>query len=268
MVDKPDRVTPRFPPHLERLVQHAITERLKQLDVGFGYSSASCGSDIIFLESVLEINGEINIILPYEKMQFANDSVDIIPGSNWEDRYYRLLDQATQVLTASEYRLEEGSVFYDYASLLLYGLAKKRAKQLETELVPIAVWNERQGDGPGGTETNVKRWSRYGNNIELFNPTMIRNGQPLQVRIYPGEITNQLHDNKPELPAEFTMQIMAILFADVVKFTKLTEKEITLFVQNFLGSIADMIASSSHVPEIKNTWGDAIYFVFSNSLMK
>ena len=38
----------------EAAVRQAIRERLEKLDVGMGYSSAACGSDILFLEEILE----------------------------------------------------------------------------------------------------------------------------------------------------------------------------------------------------------------------
>jgi class 3 adenylate cyclase len=56
--------------------------------------------------------------------------------------------------------------------------------------------------------------------------------------------------------------MIAILFADAVNFSRLTEEEIPRFVRYFLGSIGEMAATSRHVPVMKNTWGDGILFVF------
>ncbi|MDP9187559.1 MAG: DUF4071 domain-containing protein, partial [Verrucomicrobiota bacterium] len=49
MIDRPDRTTPRFPLQLEPLVAKEIRRKLDQLEPGFGFSSAACGSDILFL---------------------------------------------------------------------------------------------------------------------------------------------------------------------------------------------------------------------------
>ncbi len=102
MIDLPDRPQPRFPAHLETQIYQAIRERLSQLDVGIGYASAACGSDILFLEAILERKGEIHLVLPYSASQFIPDCVDIIPDSNWKERFNRLLDRATEVNVAND----------------------------------------------------------------------------------------------------------------------------------------------------------------------
>eukprot|EP01138_Halocafeteria_seosinensis_P000025 gb/GECG01000025.1/.p1 GENE.gb/GECG01000025.1/~~gb/GECG01000025.1/.p1 ORF type:complete len:1054 (+),score=121.54 gb/GECG01000025.1/:1-3162(+) len=65
-------------------------------------------------------------------------------------------------------------------------------------------------------------------------------------------------------PAERPRLIMGILFADIVGYSKLREHEVLSFVENFMGSVAAMIEDlpSSKRPCVKNTWGDAFYFVF------
>ena len=57
---------------------------------------------------------------------------------------------------------------------------------------------------------------------------------------------------------------MAMLFADAVNFSKLTEQQIPLFLNHFLGAIGKLISTSPHAPSIKNTWGDGLYFVFAD----
>ena len=55
---------------------------------------------------------------------------------------------------------------------------------------------------------------------------------------------------------------MAMLFADAVNFSKLTEPQIPRFLNHFLGAIGNLMSKSAHAPLIKNTWGDGLYFVF------
>lgn len=67
MIDRPDRAVPRFPPLLERAVGGAIRDRLTQLNGHIGYSSAACGSDILFLEALQDARGqgsESHVVLP------------------------------------------------------------------------------------------------------------------------------------------------------------------------------------------------------------
>src|SRR5262249_38596213 len=62
----------------------------------------------------------------------------------------------------------------------------------------------------------------------------------------------------------FPQHIMAMLFADVVGYTKLEEERIPSFVRHFMARIAEMVSASDPKPVLRNTWGDAIYLVFEN----
>ena len=44
--------------------------KLEEYNSCIAYSSAACGADIIFLEEILDMGGEINIILPFEVESF------------------------------------------------------------------------------------------------------------------------------------------------------------------------------------------------------
>src|SRR5439155_13815100 len=116
--------------------------------VGVGFSSAACGADILFQEAVADLGGEANVVLPYEAELFERDSVDIIPGADWKARFRAVLERATQTVTASIGKIAFGSISYDYCNQVLDGLARVRAAELGTELVPLAVWDGRGGDGP------------------------------------------------------------------------------------------------------------------------
>ena len=62
----------------------------------------------------------------------------------------------------------------------------------------------------------------------------------------------------------FNSRIVSVLFADAVGFSKLTEPEVPRFVQHFLGAIADLSDEFGESILAKNTWGDGLYFVFSD----
>jgi class 3 adenylate cyclase len=61
----------------------------------------------------------------------------------------------------------------------------------------------------------------------------------------------------------FASRIVTILFADAVGFSKLTEDEVPRFVQDFLGAIAQLFGKFRASVIARNTWGDGLYFVFS-----
>ena len=266
MIDRVDRTDPRFPKECEEAVAKEIRSRLDKIKPGFGFSSAACGSDILFLEAMLEIGAEISVLLPYDKEEFIRDSVDFIPGSKWRARFENVLAQAARVLTASTQRLEIGGVSYDFCNQLLLGLAAIRSGQLDTELIPLAVWNGQPGDGPGGVSSVVENWRTHGHQPEIIDLAKIS-----RVRATPGKAAG-LEDSAaspptsaaaPESEHVFTSRIVAILFADAVGFSKLTEAEVPLFVGQFLGAIARLSEEFSESILARNTWGDGLYFIFS-----
>lgn len=264
MIDRPERPSPRFPPQLEPAVRQAISDRLRQRNARIGYASAACGSDILFLETILELQGEAHVILPYDQEPFRQDSVELIQGADWGGRYARVLQAAAEVQSASEQRLVAGSVSYDYANILLYGLATIRAHRLETDLIPLAVWDGRAGDGPGGTADTVRRWQELGQPVEVVAVTeLLQIACPaLAQRAMPPTSPPLVHPVQPPLP--FPREIMAMLFADAVGFSQLTEEQIPGFVQQYLGAVAALMVRSPYAPVMKNTWGDGLYGVFAN----
>ncbi|HEX6190378.1 MAG TPA: TRAFs-binding domain-containing protein [Pyrinomonadaceae bacterium] len=273
LIDRPERASPRFPAQIEPAVRAAIQKQVKKIAPGFGYASAGCGADVMFLEALLDAGAEANVVLPYAKEQFIEDSV-AFAGGDWVKRFASVLERATTVTTASSERIEEGSMSFEYANLLLYGLADIRARQLETHLVPLAVWDQKPGDGPGGTASAVAHWKNLGLNVQVIDlakilkrergssPT-VREGAVSEPPALAGGFKTKMR-KAASTTATLPTRIMAMLFADAVNFSKLTEPQIPLFLNHFLGAIGNLISTSPHAPSIKNTWGDGLYFVFSD----
>jgi class 3 adenylate cyclase/tetratricopeptide (TPR) repeat protein len=284
LVDRPGRPTPRFPPSLEASVRQAMQDRLRDLDAGVGFASAGCGGDILFLEALEERKAEMQIVLPYDPAQFRVDSVDFVPRSDWGERYGRLLETASEVTVASDRRLGGGKISYEYGFAVLDGLACLRAEAIGTELVCLALWDGRPGDGPGGTASSVEWWRRSGRRLEILDL-----GELLRVHwasawpasgprtdalasggVSPsaeeGDLSGPSTDSSTASgPGEgFDPSIVGLFFADVQGFSRLTEEELPRFVEHFLGAVADQIDALPRPPLLENTWGDGIHLVFAD----
>jgi class 3 adenylate cyclase len=263
-IDLPDRAAPRFPPELEEPVRRAIRARLEEIDAGFGYSSAACGADILFIEAMQERGAETHIVLAYNKQQFKEDSVVFITDAGWSARWDTALERATEVSIASEQRMESGGMSFEYTNLLFEGLATIRARQLETELVPLAVWDGCEGDGPGGTASIVAHWRAKGYVVETINIAEILRAESARLAPRAASVRpKSVEEPKIEAALEFAPQTIAILFADAIGFSKLTEEQLPIFIRRFLGRIGELTASVPAPPIMKNTWGDGLYLVFS-----
>jgi len=263
MIDRPDRDARRFPAHLEPAVKRAIRQRLEELGAGFGFAGAACGSDILFHEAILDMNGETQVVLPYQKELFIKESVDIVPGANWIERYQSVINRAVAVYEASKQSRSSGSVLYEFANLMLHGLASVRAEQLQTRLVPLVVWDGKAGDGGGGTASAVERWRAAGPAVEIIDlAALLEGGQS----VYSLSATSRdaISVHTPEATPGFTQEIRALLFADVEGFSKLNDEEVPRFVNHVLGLVARLAKNSAHQPLTMNTWGDGLYLVFAN----
>ncbi|MFZ3216645.1 MAG: RyR domain-containing protein [Candidatus Acidiferrales bacterium] len=261
MIDRPGRLSPRFPPQLESATFAAIRNRLKKLDAGFGYASAACGSDILFHEAILERGGEIHVSLPFNREDFVADSVDIVPGADWPTRFDRLLMRDPGVRVVTPERLYGGSIVYDYGNRILQGLAAERADQLGARLICLAVWDRKSGDGPFGTASTVQRWRKSGNRVEIIDITKLLRSHCPELSSAATGVARPA--DRAKCTPEFSPRIVALLFADAKGFSKLSEQQVPLFVRHFWGLVREILASSSQTPLNCNTWGDALYFVFS-----
>jgi len=268
MIDRPDRATPRFPSEFESAVAKEIQRKIAILKPGFGFASAACGSDILFLEAMLDAGAEVSVVLPYNEEDFVRDSVDFVPNSNWRARFERVLTRSARVIAASTQRIGTDDISYEFCSQLLLGLAAIRCRQLDSTLTPLAVWNEKPGDDLGGTASVVENWRQLGYEPEIINLEEIcrrrspltagRQRRPLQKSRRAGSRIAQTSDES------FGSRVVAILFADAVGFSKLAESEVPRFVQHFLGEIAKLTNRFADSIIAKNTWGDGLYLVFSD----
>jgi class 3 adenylate cyclase len=119
------------------------------------------------------------------------------------------------------------------------------------------VWDGREGDGPGGTASAVAQWNAFGCRASIINPR--------EMFAHDAAIVTAPPPAPAAASTGFSGTMMALLFADVVGFSKLTEPEIPLFARYFLGGVAELIARSKHKPVQTNTWGDGLYFTFATA---
>ncbi len=275
MIDRPDRKVPRFPQVIVPRIKREIQNRLTRIKPGFAFSSAACGGDLLFLEAALDLQAEAHIVLPFEEKQFIESSVAINPGDKWEESFGKVISRANSVTTVSEALFDGGASVFDYANIILFGMAVDKKNRLETDLIPLILWDGKPGDGPGGTASMVESWKMRGYNIEIIDPRdfyadkVVIEKSP-KVKKKPAKpVTNKVEgpvcsdlSHEGGQGREFAPEIKAILFADAVHFSRLKEKQIPLFIREFLGLIGSRANRRGGAPSMRNTWGDGLFFVF------
>jgi len=78
-----------------------------------------------------------------------------------------VLKAAKQVIYASRHPATE--VYLAYANVLMFGLAKSRARGIEGRVRALAVWDGQPGQG-GGTGSAISRWRSCGQSVRALNP--------------------------------------------------------------------------------------------------
>ena len=257
MIDRRDRGTPRFPQEMGPTVQDAVRARLGALAPAAVYGSAACGADLICLEVAADLGCETHVVLPFPPGAFREASVDYA-GAQWSDRFEAALARADSVTITSDHRARESTATYEYANLVLTGMAQLRAQLLDTGVVGLAVHDPRSAGAPGGTASTMTLWKSRGMAVEsiaLQTPDAEASPRPE----LPGA-------NARAAPAQIRHELRSLLFADAVGYSKLSEDQIPLYITEFLGAIGELARRSSHRFEHVETAGDGLYMVFTSPL--
>lgn len=258
LIDRPGKPV-RFPHSRIEAVQAELQRVADENRVGFCFAAAACGGDLLFLKAAQNRDAECHIVLPLPPEQFREASVDVDPHRDWSMEFDQSLEQATDVTVVNDFSRDAQPVHFAYANLVMTGLAMLHARSLGAEVVPVTVWDGKPSRGIGGTGSLVEIWKQLG-----WKPVIIPPMEQADDSSESVSDTQTSSDVKSPSSDEFGMEVRAMLFADVVGYSKLTEEEIPLFIRDFMGSISECVQKTGVTIETGNTWGDAIYFVFNS----
>lgn len=267
MIDAPGRAIPRFPPALEPAVRVAIADALARLEVGFGYSSAACGADLLFLECLFEHGAQAQVVLPFRHEDFLQTSV-VFAGATWAERFHQALAQATSVhCSLREVYLGDDALF-DYNNRLMVGMALLHAERLGTEAVALMVLDSTSTGQVGGTATAFTVWQQTRGTCEVIPLDVLRRqhaGEEAHASALP-QTRPAAPGAAPSVPPDrrHQRQVKTMLFADMVGFSKLKDESEPSFVSYFLGEVARVLHGMPIKPAFKNTWGDGLFLVFDD----
>jgi class 3 adenylate cyclase/tetratricopeptide (TPR) repeat protein len=260
MIDAPDRRTPRFPQAKEAEVKQLLEKQLASMNAGIGFASAASGSDILFLEAMLARGGTIHLVLPWPAEEFVKTSVEIA-GGDWSERFEKVLAKAASIRVLGELYMPGSATGFEYCNLAMNGLARVFARSLDLEITPLAVWDGFAG-APGGTGSFVRYWRNHRVPVKVV-PIATQPPSMLNTETFETDAAD--HDDEFEVwvRASGRQEIKAIMFADVVGYSKLPETVIPRYVAQFNQRVSRLMADSPAAPINVNTWGDGLYFAFN-----
>lgn len=249
--DLPGRPVPRFSEAMVPDFAAALAARLGQIGGRIGYASAARGGDLLFLEAMQAAGAETHIVLALERDAFCRASVSTPAHAGWDETFDRVLTGATSLRVANENSSQADGLTFEFCTRLLLGLAWQRARQLDTELHTLVLWNGAAGDGHGGTSWAIGHLLGLGARIE---------------NLFPGLEGPVIELDAPAPPAMGADEraIRAVLFADCKGYSKLREERIADYTRHFLTGVKTLTGRLPFRPIAANTWGDGLFLVFEN----
>lgn len=258
MIDAPDRTSPRLPEAIEDALAARLAQRLDALDAGFGYCSAACGADLMFIEAMLARGAEVHVTLPFERNDFLATSV-AYAGGHWVERFDQALRRVASVSYGVHERYLGDESLYAYAGRLMQGAALLRGRELESEPMLLAVADRDAERLPGGTRDMLENWQRLGLPLERIDPALLREVVVPRGTVLP---TSRALPKVELRSTPLRREICTMLFADMVGFSRLSEEDTPSFLVHFLGAISEMVKRCGQPPAFVNTWGDGLFMVF------
>lgn len=177
MIDRPDRKEPRFPAYAEEQVRRDLEKVIREKNIRIAYSSCACGGDILFMEEVLKAGGECVILPPLPLEDTIRNSVDIIPGADWQRRLEKILQNGDVLLLEAEcdeVGEEDDAIIYDFTNRYLFGMALHKAATLNFPLHGVTVWNGKKSGLTGGTDSAVALWEKKDIAIHIIAPEITK----------------------------------------------------------------------------------------------
>ncbi len=155
MIDRPDRLTKRFPAEKESIAAQNIAAALDQLGAGpedLALAQGASGGDLLFLEACRQRNVRLQLLLPLPEPEFIQRSIlPSVDGPKWRDRFYalksdlkdepRIMPDELGPLPKDMNPFERCNRWLLYTALS-YGINNVRF---------LCLWDGGGGDGPGGT---------------------------------------------------------------------------------------------------------------------
>jgi class 3 adenylate cyclase/tetratricopeptide (TPR) repeat protein len=244
----------RFPESREQEVSLQIAAALKREAVVFGYGSLASGADILFAEALLYRAAELNLVLPFELEEFKR--VSVAPaGGRWLARFDACLKQAKSLTFATTDQYLGDESLFGYASRTAMGMARLRARFLDTTPRQIVVWDGAKVSPHAsyGTGLDTTVWRKLGLPCEVISPDGEKKSTVIKASSH----------RSVQSPKRKTArrEVRAMLFGDIKWFSHLNEAQLPIFTREVLGRFARVIGRHRRGVLYCNTWGDGLKVV-------
>ncbi|MDO9159217.1 MAG: adenylate/guanylate cyclase domain-containing protein [Burkholderiaceae bacterium] len=264
-LDAPDAQSACFPPGLEPEVAKSIAAQLDAIGAEVGFCSASSGSELLFVEAMLDRGAEVHLFLPFSEADFIRHRV-AFAGGRWERRFHSACKLATSITYATEEAFLGHDALLRFNNHLIQGMARAQAQLQLTQPHLVVVWDYAADSGAGSAADFMDNWPDIGS-LHLIDLDELRPQSPLLEPTTAAELAAAAaRATRPLVPPLLPLRhIRTLLFADIVGYSKLKEQDLPLLWRCLEGVKSHLTASGAELRLIES-WGDAIYAVMDNSL--
>ena len=169
MIDH-NRSTARFPEEISEQIKFAISNELRIKKIRIGYSSLACGSDILFVEALLELGGEANIYIPFNRDDFLKTSVEFA-GEHWLERFKKI-EESQKITYISKSNYKGVDLLFQFLGQVMIGAGIIRASLFHDQPFLLTVASEAdKSKKAGGTNALRAIWP-YPENFININPEL------------------------------------------------------------------------------------------------
>ncbi|WP_194114507.1 adenylate/guanylate cyclase domain-containing protein [Chitinilyticum piscinae] len=262
MLDAPWENCRSFPPALEEAVARKIAAELEELGAEVGFSCASAGAELLFVEAMLDRGAEVHLFLPFDREDFVRHRVAYAAG-NWERRFRNACKLATSVTYATEESFLGHSALLRFNNHLIQGMARAQANLQQAQPSLLVLWDYAAASDAGSAADFIDNWPEI-EQLRIIDLDELReqaNLADMQVPKNTG-LGVQSQSSAVVLPQR---TISTMLFADIVGYSRLSEAELPALWQR-LAAVKPLLAETSARLRLIESWGDAIYAVMDTSL--
>jgi class 3 adenylate cyclase len=225
-----------------------LKQRLAAAGVVCGYATALSPADLLFIETLLETEREINVVLPCSR-RVCRQIFESAPG--WAARFDRLLAKVSSVTEDTQPSCLDEGVNRTFSRLRALGAGILRAQRLDAEL---HVWAGEEArpfaarlHGSAVLSSFEYVACPYETMPEDAWASPIRQGRPAEGSVY-GE----------------DYAIRAMIFGDVKGYSKLSDTELLDFARHFMKRVADVLAGHGARILSRRTAGDGLFLVLAD----
>lgn len=232
----------------EQRQKNELKQRLAEAGVVCGYASALSPADLLFIETMLETEREITVLLPCPR-QVCRRIFE--PAPAWAARFDSLLSRVDLVTEDTQPSCLDETVNRAFARLRALGAGLLRAQRLDAAL---HVW---------ALEDARSLAARQNSSLDLSS---------FESLSYPYETIKEepwLSSAGPARPANGAVRgenyaIRAMLFGDVKGYSKLSDVELLRFAREFMQKVAEVLGGHSDRILSRRTAGDGLFLVFAD----